>query len=349
MSMGNDIRSNTVTIALDCMGGDYGPAETVAGAQIAIDAYQGNKQFNILLVGDTGEVNKLVNEKNYPGLAIVQSDGKITDDEHPIEGLRKKPESSIVVTTKLVKTGNADAAVSMGSTGASMAASVIILGLLPGLERPCIGGPFLGFAPNTVLMDMGSNIDCRPNLLLSFGMIGSVFAEKFLGINEPRVGLLSVGSEPAKGNKQVQESYKLFESSPVNFVGNVEGMDFFTGRADVIVCDGFVGNILLKFAEGMGNVMKQYTQAQLSKMLPEDQAGKLGEKLWTETNLARSIGGPLFGVNAPVVVGHGSCKSTEIAGAIATAVKLVELDVQSDLENSLLELASHQSSSETIG
>ena len=348
MSTGNEEQLNSITIALDCMGGDFGTVETVAGAKLAAKAYDGAKNLRILLVADINEINKLVNEEDHPNLSIVQPDGKITDDEHPIEGLKRKPNSSIVVTTKLVKSGNAQAAVSMGSTGASMAASVMILGLLPGLDRPCIGGPFLGLAPNTVLMDMGSNIDCRPNLLVSFAMIGSVFAEKFLGIQHPRVGLLSVGSEPAKGNKQVQESYKLFESSPVNFVGNVEGMDFFTDRADVIVCDGFVGNILLKFAEGMGNVLRKYTQSQLSKMLPVDQAGELGESLWTETNLARSIGGPLFGVKAPVVVGHGSAKSEEIAGAISTALKLVELDVQSDLEKSLIELASHQNVSDLV-
>ena len=348
MPTGNK-QPESITIALDCMGGDFGPEETVTGAKIAVEEYEGLKDLKILLVGDTNEINKLVNEGDNPRLSIVQSDGKITDDEHPIEGLRKKPNSSIVVTTKLVKSGNADAAVSMGSTGASMAASVMILGLLPGLDRPCIGGPFLGLAPDTILMDMGSNIDCRPNLLLSFAMIGCVFSEKFLGIKHPRVGLLSVGSEPTKGNKQVQESYKLFESSPVNFIGNVEGMDFFTGRADVIVCDGFIGNILLKFAEGMGNVLRKYTQAQLSKMLPDDQAGDLGEKLCTETNLARSIGGPLFGVKAPVVLGHGSARSKEIAGAISTALKLVDLDVQSDLEKSLIELANHQSTGDLVG
>ncbi len=342
MSIANDTRHAGITIALDCMGGDYGPVETVAGAKLALEQYKVSKELKILLVGDINDINTYVGDSEQSGLAIVQSEGKIIDDEHPVEGLRRKPNSSIVVTTKLVKSGAADAAVSMGSTGASMAASVMILGLLPGLDRPCIGGPFLGLAPNTVLMDMGSNIDCRPNLLLSFAMIGSVFSEKFLGIDHPRVGLLSVGSEPAKGNKQVQDSYKLFQSSPVNFVGNVEGMDFFTGKADVIVCDGFVGNILLKFAEGMGSVLRRYTQSQLSKMLPGDEAGELGEKLWTETNLARSIGGPLFGVKAPVVVGHGSAMAEEVAGAIATALKLVELDVQSDLERSLVELASHQ-------
>jgi glycerol-3-phosphate acyltransferase PlsX len=338
MSMINDKK---IVISLDCMGGDFGPKETVRGAALAIESYEGPSNLEIVLVGKTSEITQYMDTVNKKGLTIVQANEQINDDEHPIEAMRKKRDSSIVVATSLVKSGKCDAMVSMGSTGASMAASVMILGLLDGLERPCIGGTFLGLAPNTVLMDMGSNIDCRPNLLLSFGLIGSVFAEKFLNIKNAKIGLLSVGSEPAKGNKQVQESYKIFQQSGLNFVGNVEGMDFFTGKADVIVCDGFVGNILLKFAEGMGTVLRTFLNKNLALTLPDHDIDELVGELWTETNLARSMGGPLFGVKSPVVLGHGSCVAHEIAGAIVSAVKLVETDMVAGLEIALSSIFVH--------
>ena len=155
------------------------------------------------------------------------------------------------------------------------------LGLMEGLDRPCIGGPFLGpLAPNTVLVDLGSNIDCRPPLLLSFAVLGSVFADKFLGVPNPRVGLLSVGAEAGKGNRQVQESYQLLQESHLNFIGNVEGMDFFTNRADVIVCDGFVGNILLKYTGRLGRCSNATT--------------------WSASLPGALLGGPAPGIRRPL-------------------------------------------------
>ena len=170
-----------------------------------------------------------------------------------------------------------------------MASAVMVLGLMEGLDRPCIGGPFLGLAPRTVMVDMGSNVDCRPALMLSFGALGSVFARRFLGIENPRIGLLSVGAEEAKGNRQVQESYQLFQDSHLNFVGNVEGMDFFSDKADVVVCDGFVGNILMKFTEGLGSALGQYLQERLSSTIPGGGASGLIEELWTSMNLPRKM------------------------------------------------------------
>ena len=231
-----------IRIAVDAMGGDYAPHEVVSGAVQAAHL----NPVELVLVGDQEAVERELGqygEDNLP-ISIVPSEGKIIEDEHPVQAIRHKPRASVVVATHLLKDGQVDALVSMGSTGATMASASLILGTLESLERPCLGGPFLGLAPNTVVVDMGSSVDCRPSLLLDFAAMGCVFAHSFLNIEHPRVGLLSVGSEEAKGNRQVREGYQIFSDSGLNFVGNVEGMDFFTGKADVIVCDGFVGNIL---------------------------------------------------------------------------------------------------------
>ena len=318
-----------IRVAVDAMGGDHGPGETVKGSLEALSTYD----IELILVGDQHAVKAELARHNSSGksVTVVPSRGKIGDDEHPLKALRQKPDSSILQGTKLLKSGMADALVSMGSTGASMASAVMALGLMEGLERPCIGGPFLGLSPRTVLVDIGSNIDCRPSLLLSFGALGVVFAKKFLGIENPRVGLLSVGAEEAKGNRQVQESFQLFQQSHLNFVGNVEGMDFFTDRADVIVCDGFVGNILLKFTEGFGSALAPYLAKQLSPLLPSEQVTEIISDLWQTTNRPRTMGGPLFGVNGAVIVGHGSSKADGIAGAIGTAVQYVQLGLQDSM------------------
>ena len=318
-----DVGSQPVRVAMDTMGGDHGPVETVKGA---LDAAKANN-VEIVLVGDRGLVEGELAKHDTTGItvSVVPSEGKVGDDEHPLQAMRTKPNSSVVVATKLVKSGDADVMVSMGSTGGSMASAVLNLGLMPGLDRPCIGGPFLGLAPNTVLVDIGANIDCRPALLLNFACLGVSWARTYMGIESSRVALLSVGSESAKGNKQVQEAYKVFQESGVNFVGNVEGMDFFTGKAEVIIADGFVGNILIKFTEGLGRSFAAYAQKRLGSSLDETTLAKFAAEMVQLTNRTRSNGGPLFGVKGPVIVGHGSSKADEISAAVSTAVRYVDL------------------------
>ena len=312
-----------VRVALDAMGGDYGPAETVKGAVLAAQS----ANVEIFLVGDREPVEQALANHDVSGLSIgiVPSEDKIGDDEHPIQALRSKPKNSVMVATQFVKRGEADAVVTMGSTGGAMASAVLTLGLMEGLDRPCIGGPFLGFAPNTVLVDIGSNLDCRPGLLLNFGSLGVTFARTYMGIENPRVALLSVGSESAKGNKQVQDSYQLFQDSHLNFVGNVEGMDFFTEKAEVIICDGFVGNILIKFTEGIGAAFAGFAKKRLSSSLDEASLGKFAAEMLQLTNRTRTNGGPLFGINGAVILGHGSSKADEIVAAISTAARYVQL------------------------
>ena len=313
-----------VRVAVDAMGGDFAPQETVKGAIQALRSVNAE----LLLVGDPSAVGDELAKYQTADIPItvIPSEGKISDDEHPLQALRQKPNASVVVATQLVKQGKADVMVSMGSTGASMASAVLTLGLMEGLERPCLGGPFLGLAPNTVLVDIGSNIDCRPGLLLSFAVLGAAFAHTYMGIDNPRIGLLSVGEESAKGNRQVQESYQLFQDSHLNFVGNVEGMDFFTDKADVIICDGFVGNILVKFTEGMGGALGDFVRGRLAGSADPSVVEQLADDLWETTNRPLTVGGgPLFGVNAPVILGHGSCRANGVEGAIRTAVRYVDV------------------------
>ena len=326
-----------VRIAVDAMGGDYGPPETVRGALAALEVHP---ELDIILVGDRDAVYRELSQHDTRGRSVVvePSEGKVEDDEHPVAALRRKPRASIAITMRLLREGNADMAVSMGSTGATMATAVMALGLLEGLERPCIGGNFLGVAPNTTVVDLGSNVDCRPSLLLSFAALGVAFSRRLLGITNPRVALLSVGEEAAKGNRQVQESHTLFRESHLNFVGNVEGMDFFTDKADVIVCDGFIGNILIKFAEGLGSALVPYLRRHLSEILPAEQVRQIGEALWTTTNLPRTMGGPLFGVDGLVMIGHGSSTADGVAGAINTGLLCHRLELVEGFRQELVGL-----------
>ena len=335
----------TIRIAVDAMGGDYAPAEIIKGALEAARL----SPIEIVLVGDQEEVEGELSKHPWSGasspgtevpIRVVPSEGKISEDEHPVQALRQKPRASIAVATRLLKQGEADALVSMGSTGAAMASAALILGTLEGLDRPCILGPFLGLAPRTVVVDMGSSVDCRPSLLLDFAAMGCVFARKFLGIEHPRVGLLSTGAEGSKGNRQVIEGYQLFKQSNLNFIGNVEGMDFFTGKADVIVCDGFVGNILVKFTEGLGATMASYLKKALDGKLPPGDLEPLASKVWEVNNLPKKMGGPLFGVNGAVVVGHGSSRADGVAGAIDTARRCVELNLVESMRTELDSLRS---------
>ena len=326
-----------VRIAVDAMGGDFGPLETVPGALAALEAHP---YLDIALVGDEDVVRGELSKYDTAGrhVVVAPSEGKVEDDEQPVAALRRKPRSSIATTMRLLREGQADMAVSMGSTGATMATAVMTLGLLEGLERPCIGGNFLGVAPNTTVVDLGSNVDCRPALLLSFAALGVAFSRRILGNENPRVALLSVGEEAAKGNRQVQESHALFRDSHLNFVGNVEGMDFFTDKADVIVCDGFIGNILIKFAEGLGSALAPLLYRHLAEILPGEQVRRVADALWTTTNLPRTMGGPLFGVDGLVMIGHGSSTAEGITGAINTGLRCHRLQLVDGFRQELAEL-----------
>ena len=313
-------------VALDAMGGDNAPSVPVSGAVRA--AQKG--LATILLVGDEKKIQSelAMYSADHLPIRIIPSEGKIEDGEPPALALRQKPTSSIAVATDLVKKGLADAIVSMGSTGATMASGAMILGTIKGIERPSIGGPIIGAAPNQVILDLGANLDCRPNQLLGFGVLGSVFCKQVLKVESPRISLLSIGSEGGKGNKQVKDATDLFSRSGLNFMGNVEGNDLTTGIADVVVCDGFVGNILLKLIEGLGRSLYQYLQQTLENKMTSTDLEDMLQELYRKNNVVDSRGGgPVFGINGVSIIGHGSAN----AGTIERAIDMAKMCVETKL------------------
>lgn len=314
-----------VCIAVDAMGGDNAPGAVVAGAVAA--AKEGGVQ--ILLVGDPEQLQAELAKHDAARLPImpVPSEGVILEGEAPAMALRQKPRASILVSTGLVKQGKAQASVTMGSTGAAMAAAVVVLGLSEGVDRPALGGPIVGVSPNTFIIDLGTNVDCRPAQMLSFAVIGDVFARQFWGIETPRVALLSVGEESGKGNRQVRDVTELLEKSGLHFIGNVEGDDLAAGKAEVVVCDGFVGNIVMKLTEGLGRALSTHLSKSLNGRLSDDELGATACDLHDLTNVVQTHGGgPIFGVNGISVVGHGAGDATAVQRAIGTARHTHEID-----------------------
>jgi len=312
-----------IRIAVDAMGGDNAPGEIVKGA------VQAAKELDveILLVGPEEEVEPELLKYDTTGLPIrlIHASEKIEDGEHPVMAVMRKPNSSVALGTKLIKDGEADAMVSAGPTGASMVCAMQFLGTLPGIDRPIAGGPFLQLTPETSVFDLGPNVYCQPYQLVNFAVAGTVFAKVFQGIENPSVGLLNVGAEVGKGNQLVKESYALLEKSGLNFIGNVEGSDIPLGKANVIVCDGFIGNIVLKFCEGLGEIVSKWLQDELKDNLPQDQLENVTTKLWRLMSPGAVIGGaPLWGVDGLVSIVHGNSRAAQIFGTIKETKSCVE-------------------------
>jgi len=319
-------------VAIDAMGGDHAPEVPVEGAVLAAR----NTDASVLIVGDQDQVSAELDKHDTDDLdlTLIPSEGCIEDAESPAAALRQKPKASILVATELVKRDMADALVSMGSTGGSMAAAVVILGTIDGIDRPAIGGPIVGSAPKQTILDLGSNIDCRASQLLGFGVLGSVFNRLLLGVENPRIGVLSVGSEEGKGNALSKETYDLFKKSGLNFIGNVEGHDLVVGKADVVVCDGFVGNILLKLVEGLGKGLAKNLERLLTGKISSEQITTLIQGFYRENNVVESRGGcPIFGVNGVSIIGHGSSSSENIERAVSLARMCVETKLIEEMNN----------------
>ena len=326
--------TRTLTIAVDAMGGDNAPAEIVLGAIEAAKV----SGVQIALVGEEKLVSAELERHNVEDLSIqiVPSEGVILESEQPAVALRQKPNASIMVTTGLVKNGLADAAVTMGSTGAAMAAGALVLGVIDGVDRPAFGGPIIGLAPNTIVIDVGSNVDCRPDQLLSYAVIGSVFARQFWGIKHPTVALLSVGAETGKGNRQVKEATSLIAKTYLNFIGNIEANDLPFNRANVVVCDGFVGNVVMKLTEGLGTAIAEHLKKSLANKMPAAQLEQEVNNIYNLNNIAETWGGgPLFGIKGVSVVGHGRANANAVQKAIGTAEHAVNVSLVPKLNQEL--------------
>ncbi|MCU0526706.1 MAG: phosphate acyltransferase PlsX [Elainella sp. Prado103] len=320
--------STQARIAIDAMGGDYAPAEVVVGAIRA----QEELGVKILLVGDPAQIEASIkHHRSALQPEIVPADGVIEMHEEPLTGIRRKPKASINVAMDLVKRGQADAVVSAGHSGAAMASALLRLGRLPGIDRPAIGTvlPTVKASKSVLILDVGANVDCRPKFLEQFAVMGSAYSQCVLGIEHPKVGLLNIGEESSKGNELALRTYQLLEENPgITFVGNAEGRDVLSGQFDVIVCDGFVGNVLLKFAEAVGEVLLNI----LREELPQGWRGRLGSlilkpnlrRIKQRVDHAEHGGGLLLGVDGICIISHGSSQAPSIFNAIRMAKEAVD-------------------------
>ena len=308
-------------IALDAMGGDDAPAAIVEGA---VEAAR-ELGVEIILVGDEKEIKKELSRHSTDRLplSIVHASQRVEMDESPSSVVRKKRDSSIWVATELVKKSEAVAVISAGNTGASMATALFILGPIPGVERPAIATPLPTLKGTSIMIDVGANVDCKPLHLFQFAIMGHIYAKEILGIAQPKVGLLSIGEEDTKGNELTKEVFKMLKASALHFIGNVEGRDVYAGEADVIVCDGFIGNVALKISEGLSDAMIQF----LKREIMGSALGKLGYFLLKpsfgrfrkKVDYAEYGGAPLLGVDGISIICHGRSSGLAIKNAIRVA------------------------------
>lgn len=310
-------------IALDAMGGDHAPSEMVAGA------VQANAQgVDVVLVGDE-EILKGELAAHDASLPIVHAPDVIGMADDPSRALRERPEASVSVAARLVKSGEAAGFVSAGSTGAAMAAAAILIGRIPGVSRPSIASIWPTSPTPTVVLDSGANPDVKPEHLVQFAHMGSVAAEVFLGLESPRVGLLSNGEEKGKGRDLERAAHQLLVDSSLNFVGNVEGRDVGTDRADVIVTDGFTGNVFLKSVEGTARMVASITADALSDLDPAAQqaAAPVLAEVRRRLDPETYGGGHLLGVAGLVVISHGSSRARSVRNALAMASEGAKQDL----------------------
>jgi phosphate acyltransferase len=319
-----------ITIALDAAGGDFAPHEIVKGAIKAAQEFG----VEIILVGRKNVIQKLA-EKTLlkTGITIVDAKQVIDFNEHPVRAVQSKPDSSIVIGTQLVKEGKAQAFVSAGNTGACVACALINLGKAAGVSRPAIGAFLDVFASRPpLLVDAGANADCRPEHLLEFARLGSIYSKYLLNIDKPRIGLLSNGAEEGKGNRLTVETYQLLKQNPeLNFIGNIEGHDIARKNADVVVTDGFTGNIVLKTIEGfndsflatvkeMGHIFSSISRVRPVDLLHDIGIGSMTKKL----DYSEYGGACLLGVNGNIIIAHGRSKAKAIKNAVGLAKETIE-------------------------
>ncbi|MBF2021767.1 MAG: phosphate acyltransferase PlsX [Hydrococcus sp. C42_A2020_068] len=322
--------STRARIAVDAMGGDYAPQEIVAGAIRAA----AELEVEILLVGEPEQLESSLKQHTTTSnnnIEIVPAEGVVGMHEEPIVGIRRKPNASINVAMNLVKEKRADAVVSAGHSGAAMAAASLRLGRLKGIDRPAIGAvfPTMLAGKSVIILDVGANVDSRPKYLEQFALMGTIYSKYVLGVEDPKVGLLNIGEEPSKGNDLALRTYQLLETNgQIPFIGNAEGRDVLSGRFDVIVCDGFVGNILLKFAEAVGEIVLQIVREEL----PQGLRGQIGtailkpnlRRIKQRIDHAEHGGALLFGVAGVCIISHGSSQAPSIFNAIRLAKEAID-------------------------
>ena len=328
-------------IILDGMGGDNAPAAVVEGAVIASK----DIEHEIVIIGQEELIQNELNKYRYnpKKISVVNAREVITNEEAPVRAVRSKKDSSIVRGINMVKNGEGDIFISAGSTGALLSGGLFILGRIQGIDRPALASvyPIVGGTPS-LLVDAGANAECKPNNLLEFGIMGNIYMEKVIGRENPKVGLVNIGTEAAKGNTLTKAAYELLEQSDMNFIGNVEAREVPKGVCDVIVCDGFTGNVVLKLTEGLAwNILqvikKKFTDGVKAKLGAALLIDKLSE-LKTEFDYSEYGGAPILGVKGPIVKMHGSSSANAVKNTILKGIRYVDEKVVETIQNSVLEI-----------
>ncbi len=328
---------------IDGYGGDNAPKAVVEGA---VEAAKQIGDHQLIIIGNEEEINEELSIAGYAGnnISVVHASEKIENEDAPVKAVRTKKDSSIVKGLTMVKNGEADAFVSAGNTGALMAAGLFILGRIPGIDRPAIGSiyPILGQNSPSFLIDAGANAECKPNNLLEFGMMGSIYMNKVIGISNPRVGLVNLGTEENKGSTLTKAAHELLKKSSMNFVGNVEAREVPRGACDVIVCDGFVGNVILKLTEGLAINISALLKAKFTAGL-KAKVGSLFllnklKEIKQEFDYSEYGGAPILGVKGPLIKMHGSSNANGVKNSILKAVPFVEEQVVETIKNAVLEI-----------
>ena len=316
-------------IIVDGMGGDNSPIEIVKGSIDAVLEYG----IDIIIVGNQDRIKEELCKYNYPKekIEILNSTQIITNDEDPALAIRRKKDSSMVVGLKALSDGVGDGFLSAGSTGALLAGGLFIIKRIEGIDRAALASVYPTINGLSLLVDAGANVDCKPEYLNQFGIMGSIYMENVMDINKPKVGLVNIGTEEAKGNTLTKDAYELLKESPINFVGNVEGRELPAGAVDVIICDGFVGNVILKLTEGMAiSIFANLKEAFLKNI-----ATKLGaailkpglKELKGKMDYREYGGAPLLGTRKPIVKAHGSSDALAIKNAIKQLINFIDKDV----------------------
>lgn len=324
-------------IVVDAMGGDYGPAVVVEGAVAAAREYG----TAVALVGDKSAIEREIARLGASGLPLTlhHASQVVGMGESPSQALRRKRDSSLRVAAELVKDGEAAAFVSAGNTGAAMAIGMFVLGVLPGVDRPAIAVVLPSLTGYTVLIDAGANVDPKPRQLVQFAVMGHVYARDILGKPKPRVGLLSIGQEEGKGTDLTREAYEELRVSSLNFIGNVEGRDIYNGNCDVVVTDGFTGNVALKISESLAETLAVMIRQELTRDLPSKVGALLSKPAFARVrkrvDYTEMGGAPLLGINGASIICHGASPAKAIKNAIRVATEWVQLNVNDHIKTAL--------------
>jgi phosphate acyltransferase len=328
-----------ITVALDAMGGDHAPRAEVEGAVLAAREYA---DVRILLVGIPEKVRPELDRLRHRDLPIeiVPATDVVTMTDSPSHAFRRKKDSSLHVAARLVRDGKADALVSAGNTGAVMTVARFVLGTLPSVDRPALAWAFPNIKEKvSIMLDVGANVDSKPLHMEQFAVMGEIYYRELWGTKRPRIALLSIGEEDVKGNELTKESAALLKQTSLNFVGNVEGRDVFRGNVDVIVCDGFIGNIALKLSEGLvehiGGMLKKAIKSSLASQIGYALSKKAFGAFRKRTDYSEYGGAPLLGVRGVTIIGHGRSNANAVKNAIRVAAELCRSGMNEKIEQEL--------------